>query len=137
MFEIDKSDSNPFTYATKERTFVYQGKRRFFLLLGRKLGKIQQNRASERSRGFSGARFFCFQGENTGVQIAFLCACKEKQKGSGREDLNHILLEVCRSVLKELDKDRQPESMMNFGVMKSLLHHVKSEKTLKTGENRV
>lgn len=33
MFEIDKSDSNPFAYATKETSFVYQDKRGFFLLL--------------------------------------------------------------------------------------------------------
>ena len=30
MFEIDKSDSNPFAYATKETSFVYQDKRGFF-----------------------------------------------------------------------------------------------------------
>ena len=36
MFEIDKSDSNPFAYATKETSFVYQDKRGFFILFGAK-----------------------------------------------------------------------------------------------------
>ena len=107
------------------------------MLLGRKLGKIQQNRASERSRGFSGARFFVFRVKILVYKSLFFAPVKKSKKGSEREDLNHILLEVCRSVLKELDMDRQQETMMNFGVMKSLLHHVKSEKTLNTGENRV
>ena len=34
MFEIDKSDSNPFAYATKETSFVYHDKRGFFMHLG-------------------------------------------------------------------------------------------------------
>lgn len=57
MFEIDKSDSNPFAYATKERTFVYQDKvRSFFIfggknaIIGRNTGKKRLNRASERSK---------------------------------------------------------------------------------------
>lgn len=40
MFEIDKSDSNPFAYARKETSFVYQGKRGFFMLSRAKLPSI-------------------------------------------------------------------------------------------------
>ena len=45
----------------KEPSFVYHGKRRFFLLFGQKSAKKRKNRASERSIGFSGARFFVFR----------------------------------------------------------------------------
>jgi len=48
----------------KKASFVYQGKRGFFLLSGQKTGKIKHYRASERPIGFSGARFFAFSGEN-------------------------------------------------------------------------
>ncbi len=36
MFEIDKSDSNPFAYATKNPSFVYHDKRGFFFVYGAK-----------------------------------------------------------------------------------------------------
>ena len=48
----------------KKASFVYQDKRGFFLLSGQKTSKYMQFRASERSIGFSGARFFVFSGEN-------------------------------------------------------------------------
>jgi len=48
----------------KKASFVYQGKRGFFLLSGQKTGKIKHYRASERPIGFSGARFFTFSGKS-------------------------------------------------------------------------
>ena len=52
--------SNPRSAAIKETSFVYHGKRRFFLHFGQKQGKIKQNRASKRSFGCFEARFFVF-----------------------------------------------------------------------------
>ena len=72
MFEIDKSDSNPFAYATKERTFVYQGKVRSFFVFGgknaitgRNKGKKRLNGAPERSEGLH-RRSFCVCGTGFG-----------------------------------------------------------------------
>ena len=44
----------------KETSFVYHDKRGFFLLSGQNTGAILKNRASERSIGYSEARFFAF-----------------------------------------------------------------------------
>ena len=52
--------SNPYSAAIKETSFVYHDKRGFFLLSGQNIGAILKNRASERSIGYSEARFFAF-----------------------------------------------------------------------------
>ena len=52
--------SNPYSAAIKETSFVYHDKRGFFLLSGQNTGAILKNRASERSIGYSEARFFAF-----------------------------------------------------------------------------
>ena len=44
----------------KETSFIYQDKRGFFLLSGQNAGRIIEKRASERSIGYSEARFFAF-----------------------------------------------------------------------------
>ena len=49
--------SSPISRTIKETSFVYQDKRGFFLLSGQNTGAILKNRASERSIGYSEARF--------------------------------------------------------------------------------
>ena len=60
----EAASSSLVTRTMKKASFVYQDKRGFFLLSGQKTSKYMQFRASERSIGFSGARFFVFSGEN-------------------------------------------------------------------------
>ena len=55
----------------KETSFVYHGKRRFFLHFGQKSGKIKQNRASERSIGCSEAHSFVFNGKNSPKTLVY------------------------------------------------------------------
>ena len=62
----DRMGSSPIDRTMKKASFVYQGKRGFFLLSWQKTGKIKHYRASERSIGFSGARFFAFSGKIKG-----------------------------------------------------------------------
>ena len=65
--------SSPSIPTMKKASFVYQGKRGFFLLSEQKTGKIQHYRASEWSIGFSGARFFAFSGNIEGkTLVSFL-----------------------------------------------------------------
>ena len=76
--------SNPLLSAIKETSFVYHGKRRFFLHFGQKQGKIKQNRASERSIGCSEALFFVssgFPSPKTLVYfLRFLAPVKKRKK---------------------------------------------------------
>ena len=55
--------SNPFFSAIKVAAFVYQNKSGYFVLFEQKYGIFDENRASERLRGCSEARFFLFQGK--------------------------------------------------------------------------
>ncbi len=55
--------SNPPAPTIKETSFVYQGKRRFLMLFGRKQGKYRQKRAPERLHGCFGARFLLSRAE--------------------------------------------------------------------------
>ena len=57
LWEQDAAGSNPVTRTIKETSFVYQDKRGFFLLSGQNTGQIIEKRASERSIGYSEARF--------------------------------------------------------------------------------
>ncbi len=72
------------TRTIKETSFVYQGKRGFFVLFGKKSGKIKQNRASERSIGCSGALFFVFSGRNSPKTLVcflrFFAPVKKRKK---------------------------------------------------------
>ena len=60
LWEQDAAGSSPVTSTIKETSFVYQDKRGFFLLSGQNTERIIENRASERSIGYSEARFFAF-----------------------------------------------------------------------------
>ena len=96
--------SNPSFSAMKETSFVYQDKRGFFLLSGQKSGKIQQNRASERSIGCSEARFCRFRAKKLVYKALFFASIKEKRKGPGRVDLN---LRFKSTLMKTLQISRQ------------------------------
>ena len=80
---VEVRGSNPLCSTMKETSFVYQGKRGFFLLSVQKAGIIQQNRASERSIGFSGARFFRFKAKKPVYKSLFFKAIKKSKKGQG------------------------------------------------------
>jgi hypothetical protein len=67
--------------AIKETSFVYQGKRGFFLHFGQKSGKYRQNRAFKRLISRPEARFFRFQGGKSVYLLGALCTNKERPKG--------------------------------------------------------
>lgn len=81
-----RSVSNPVTRTIKETSFVYHGKRRFFLHFGQKSSKIKQNRASARSIDFSGAQFFAFSPQKCPKMLVYFLrflALLRKQKSVG------------------------------------------------------
>lgn len=87
MFEIDKSDSNPFPYATKETSFVYQDKRGFFMLSGAKLPSIQENTAEtgvETVATAVPAPVFAFKAAK--MQNTFGCSLLSKEVGKLTDD---------------------------------------------------
>ncbi|MCR5809055.1 MAG: hypothetical protein K6G56_05785 [Clostridiales bacterium] len=69
--------------ATKETSFVYHGKRRFFLHFGQKSGKIKQI-GLRSGRSAASEPYFCFQGPKTGkksgVLFTFLSSVKKRKK---------------------------------------------------------
>ena len=87
--------SSPTARTIKETSFVYQGKRGFFLHFGQKQAQIEQNTGKS---GFGAASrlylspIFCVQGqeqpEKAGILLFVLDGCKELLKMSGRQDLN-------------------------------------------------
>ena len=59
-------------FAIKVAAFVYQDKGGFFVLFKQKQGIFMKNRASERLRGCSEARFSRFQDKKPGVLLFVL-----------------------------------------------------------------
>ena len=68
--------SNPSVSTIKVAAFVYQDKGGYFVLYKQKHGIFMENRASERLRGCSEARFFHFQGKNRRIFCLYFAEFK-------------------------------------------------------------
>ena len=72
--------SNPLPSATKETSFVYQGKRGFYCFLGQKQAKIPKKQWLEQSSGPFRPPFFHFQSQKCRLLFGFLCSAKSAAK---------------------------------------------------------
>ena len=99
--------SSPIYRTIKETSFVYQGKRGFFIAFWAKSSEKQADYGQNGLRSsFTAASepVFFIQApkaaENAGVLLGVLYGCKELLKVSGRQDLNHMRQNKPYGVLK-------------------------------------
>ncbi len=116
----------------KETSFVYHGKRRFFLHFGQKSGKI--NRASARSIGFSGALFFVFRARKWAKTLVYFLRFFTLQRNRKRMDMkrfeplpNQDKGELCANNLAICFRKRH--SLHGESMKKTSLHQKKTIST--------